>query len=295
MLRRIVLVLIVLVGAISSTGVAWAVADAPGGRAVIEIFPGPDALKNALASANAGDVLNIHTGTYPEHVAVTTPDLTLRAAGDGEVTVDAGCTASTTMDVRADGTTIRGLRVVGASGGFSPIEINFGHVATGRVLSSVVEDTCGDAEYGINVFSSQTIRVVGNTATGFGDAGIYIGAILSTQRGPLVIQGNESYGNVRGIIVENSTGGKIRVTGNDVHDNQTTGIWITNSDGVRIDGNLVQNNNYSGIELDSLSDQNLMKANTASGHRYDLANDAGATGNCWVDNVYTTSLGDISC
>ena len=95
--------------------------------------------------------------------------------------------------------------------------------------------------------------------------------------------------------MENSAGGKIRVTGNDVHDNRTTGIWITNSDGVRVDGNLVQDNTYSGIELDSLSNGNLIRANTASGHQYDLANDSGATGNCWVDNVYTTSLGDISC
>jgi parallel beta-helix repeat protein len=294
MLRRIGLVLMVFVGVASFAGTARALSDSPAGRAVIEVFPGPDALKNALAQAKAGDVLNIHVGTYPEHVSITTPDLTLRAAGDGEVTVDATCSSATTMNVQADGTTIRGLRVVGA-GQNNPIEINFGQVATGRVLNSVVEDTCGGAEYGINLFRSQTIRVVGNTATGFGDAGIYVGAITSTQRGPLVIQGNASYGNVRGIIVENSAGGKIRVTGNDVHDNRTTGIWITNSDGVRVDGNLVQDNTYSGIELDSLSNGNLIRANTASGHQYDLANDSGAAGNCWVNNIYTTSLGDISC
>ena len=61
-------------------------------------------------------------------------------------------------------------------------------------------------------------------------------SITSTQRGPLVIHGNESYGNVRGIIVENSSGG----------------------------------------------------------HTYDLAKDAGNTGNCWVANHYTT-FGKIDC
>src|SRR2546422_8411387 len=253
MVRRVMFALLVSAGVLSWTGTARAL-SAPTGRAIVEVYPGPDALKNALASANSGDVLNIHAGVYPEHVTINTSNLTLRSAGDGEATVDGGCSASTTVDVRADGTTIRGLRVIGASRGFSPIEINFGHVATGRVLGSVVEDTCGNAEYGVNVFSSQTIRLIGNTATGFGDAGFYIGAITSTQHGPLVIQGNESYGNVRGIIVENSAGGRIRVTGNDVHDNQRTGIWITNSDRVRLRSNLVQDNGYSGIELDSLSD-----------------------------------------
>ena len=295
MLQRIALALVVSVAVIASAGTLRAVAAVPSGRAVIEVYPGPDALKNALAIANSGDTLNIHAGTYTEHVTIGTTDLTLRAAGDGEVTVDGGCSAATTVDVRADGTSIRGLRVIGAGLGFSPMEINFRQVATGRVLNSTVEDTCGNAEYGINVFLSQTIRVIGNTATGFGDAGIYIGAITSTQRGPLVIQGNETYGNVRGIIVENSAGGKIRVTGNDVHDNQTTGIWITNSDGVHVESNIVRDDTYSGIELDPFSDNNLIRGNTASGHQYDLANDDGATGNCWLDNTYTTSLGDISC
>ena len=293
MLRRMILALVVFVGILSWTGSASAISG-PTGRTVIEVYPGPGALKNALATANSGDVLNIHAGVYPEHMTINTSNLTLRSAGDGEVTVDGTCSTPITVDVRADGTTIQGLRVVGASQN-SPIEINFSHVATGRVLKSIVEDTCGNAEYGVNVFLSQTIRVIGNTATGFGDAGFYIGAITSTQRGPLVIQGNESYGNVRGIIVENSAGGTIRVIGNDVHDNQTTGIWITNSDRVRVDSNLVQDNSYSGIELDSLSDRNLIKGNTAGGHQYDLANDNGASGNCWVDNVYTTSLGNISC
>ena len=293
MLRRRILAMVVFAGILSWPGTAPALSGPTEGT-VIEVYPGPDALKNALASANSGDVLNIHAGVYPEHVTINTSNLTLRSAGDGEVTVDGTCSTPITVDVRADGTTIRSLRVVGASEN-SPIEINFSHVATGRVVKSKVEDTCGNAEYGVNVSFSHTIQVIGNTATGFGDAGFYIGAITSTQRGPLVIQGNESYGNVRGVIVENSSGGRILVLGNDVHDNQTTGIWITNSDRVRLRSNLVQDNGYSGIELDSLSDRNRIKGNTASGHTYDLANDAGNTGNCWVANDYTTSLGNIDC
>src|SRR4029079_9003588 len=60
-------------------------------RTVIEVFPGPSAIRNAVASANPGDTLNIHAGTYTERVSVNVQDLTLRSAGDGDVTVDQGC------------------------------------------------------------------------------------------------------------------------------------------------------------------------------------------------------------
>jgi hypothetical protein len=55
---------------IAAVLVACSLAGAPAqaspraGKAIIEVFPGPDALANALAVANAGDTLNIHAGTY---------------------------------------------------------------------------------------------------------------------------------------------------------------------------------------------------------------------------------------
>lgn len=264
------------------------------GRTVIEVYPGPNAIRNALGSAQPGDVLNIHAGTYPEHVTVSVDDVTLQAAGDGTVTVDGTCTASVTVDVTAEGVSLVGLTVVGATGGFEPIEIDFSFDRSGSVSGSHVQDTCGDAQYGINVYNGGSIQITGNTATGFGDAGIYIGQITSTPFGPMVVSGNESFGNVRGIIVENSSGGQIQVQGNFTHDNQITGIWITNSDRVRIERNNVRNNHTSGIELDQLSDRNIVRRNKVQGHTYDLANDGG-TGNCFLDNVYTTSFGVISC
>jgi parallel beta-helix repeat protein len=261
---------------------------------VIEVFPGLNAIRSALQGANPGDTLNIHAGTYNERVNVLVDNVTLQSAGDGEVVIDASCTPGTTLDVSANGVTLRGLTVIGA-GGVVPMEINFGSQADrGRVLDTTVQDTCGDAEYGVNVFRGGSIQIIGVTASGFSDAGIYVGAITSTPTGPLTVMGNESFDNVRGIIIENSEGGQIDVRGNSVHDNQITGIWITNSDGVRIRRNDVVDNGMSGIELDAFSDHNQIRQNTTSGHTYDLANDGG-TGNCFINNSYTTSLGDISC
>jgi parallel beta-helix repeat protein len=109
-----------------------------------------------------------------------------------------------------------------------------------------------------------------------------------------MIKRNDTLRNDRGIIVENSGGATIMVISNKAHGNLETGIWITNSDGVTVRGNMVTNNHDTGIQLDPLSDNNTVTLNTVSGHLFDLSNDGG-TGNCWLDNVYTTSRGDISC
>jgi parallel beta-helix repeat protein len=285
----------------SAIGLAVVVAGFMGGateasagtHAIIEVFPGPNAIGQALSGANPGDVLNIHAGTYNERVEARVPDVTLQAAGDGDVTIDGQCQPRIVVNVSADGVTLDGLRVIGADGSV-PIAINFSGVDSGRVVNSSVEDTCGDAEYGVNVFDSGSIVVSRVTASGFGDAGIYIGLVLSTPQGPLTVSNNESFGNDRGIIVENSSGGKIVVTGNYLHDNATTGIWVTNSDGVRVLRNRAFDNVLTGIDLDSFSDHNLVRRNVAQGHTFDLANEGG-TGNCFLDNTYTTSMGDISC
>jgi parallel beta-helix repeat protein len=257
---------------------------------VIEVFPGPNAIQNALAQAVSGDALSIHTGTYTEHFSVTTTNVTLASAGDGLVTVDGACVNRWTIQVLADGVTIRGLALRGGTFG----EITFTRVKRGRIIGSTATDSCAEAEYGINVYLSGSIVIRNNVTSGFGDAGFYIGSITSTPFGALVIQRNETFDNVRGIIIEDSAGGIIQAVQNNVHDNTTTGIWLHNSDGAVVRGNTVTNDGADGIEVDPTSDDNTISLNTVSGHTYDLANEGG-TGNCFLSNVYTTSLGDITC
>jgi len=258
--------------------------------AVIEVFPGPNAIQNALAQALSGDTLNIHTGTYTEHFSITKTNLTLTAAGDGSVIVDGACVNRWTIQVLATGTTIRQLTLMGGTFG----EITFTSVSRGRILGTTATDSCADAEYGINVYKSGSIVMKNNVTSGFSDAGLYIGAITSTPSGPMVIQGNQTFDNDRGIIIEDSAGGTIQANHNNVHDNATTGIWLHNSDGVLIRGNTVTNDGADGIEVDPTSDGNTITLNTVSGHTYDLANEGG-TGNCFLSNTYTTSFGNISC
>jgi parallel beta-helix repeat protein len=264
-------------------------------RGLVDVYPGPHAIQAAVNGANAGDTLNIHAGTYREHVNVPKTNLTLQAAGDGKVVVDGQCTTRYTIYITAAGVSIDGLTVKGADEGFGPYpaEVNFESVSTGSIRNSVLRDSC-NAEYGVNVYNSGAIAVSSNKARGFSDAGVYIGNISSTGSGVLLVQGNESYGNSRGVIVEDSVGGIIKVIDNLIHDNTSAGIFLTNSDGVRVKRNTVTNNGNAGIDLDANSDGNQIIGNSASGHTYDLRNEGGAS-NCWQNNTYTTSQGTISC
>jgi parallel beta-helix repeat protein len=265
-------------------------------RTVIEVFPGRHALQRAVAHAHSGDVLNIHAGTYKGSVEISRPNLTLQAAGDGKVIVDAKCRANDTIFVTANGVTISGLTVQGADEGFGdfPAEIALWNVdQSGLIEFTETVNTC-DAEYGIQVFQSGSIQIRNNYAHGFSDSGIYIGAITDTPNGPLVVVKNLAQDSHQGIIVEDSNGGSIQVLGNVVDQNSDAGIFLRNSDHVLIKSNPLHDNGRAGIDLDPASDHNRIIGNTALGHLFDLENEGGV-GNCFKRNDYETSDGDISC
>src|SRR5439155_7116157 len=122
----------------------------------------------------------------------------------------------------------------------------------------------------------------------------YIGGITNTFGGTLTVSSNTVDGNNRGIIVEDSSGVSMAVVRNDANGNATSGIHVTNSDGILIRANATTSNGTYGIDLDGLSDDNRVIANTSQGNPYDLAN-LGGSNNCWKGNVYSTSTGTISC
>ena len=273
-----------------------AVAAAARSRTVIEVFPGRHALAKAIAHAQPGDVLNIHAGTYKGRVQVSTANLTLQAAGDGKVIVDARCRANDAIFITANGVTVNGLTVQGAAEGFGdfPSEIALLNVdQSGLIEFNEARNTC-DAEYGIQVFQSGSIRIKNNYAHGFSDSGIYIGAITSTPNGPLGVVKNLVQDSYQGIIVEDSNGGSIEVSGNAVDQNLDAGIFLHNSDHVQIRGNQVHDNARAGIDVDAGSDRNRIIGNSSLGHTFDLQNEGGV-GNCFKRNQYETSDGDISC
>ena len=162
----------------------------------------------------------------------------------------------------------------------------------------MVEETCDGGEaafYGINVFGSKAVEIRDSrTFGGFRDAGIYVGNITDTSPGPpVIVAGNETYGNNRGVIVEDSFGVEMRVKGNLVHHNKVTqaqgglaaptGLFSHNSDGIRYVDNRIRRNGSYGINLDGGSDDNVFIDNHFRHNPTNLFDQG--DGNCGSGNV----------
>jgi parallel beta-helix repeat protein len=214
--------------------------------------------------------------------------LTLRDAGDGRPTIDAGCSTDVALDVQHRGVLLKGLRVIGPG----RYDVNFVGIPSGSVHDVVLRSTCPGAEYGINVYDGGHLDLAGNRATGFSDAGIYVGGIRDTAGGTLTVRGNDLYGNTRGLIVEEALRATdIVVTRNHLHDNThsgagaRSGIYVNVSDGVVFRHNRVNDNGEYGIQLTSGSDHNRFFDNVARHNpTADFLDDNGA--NCGAGNTF---------
>ena len=198
-------------------------------------------------------------------------------------TVSGGCDADIVIDVQSKGVTLDNLKVKGATEDGGPgYTVNFIGVPSGTCRDLSVQQSCQNSpQYGINLFDAGNIQIVGNrTYGGFRDAGIYVGSTDDTRGKTLLIEDNESDGNNRGIIIENSFSNDqtIVVRNNDVHDNdevpgitaQPTGIFVHNSDNGLYTGNTVNDNGFYGFDVDAVSDNNEFSRQRGHGQRREL-------------------------
>jgi parallel beta-helix repeat protein len=269
---------------------AGAVATPAGAKTIHVRAKNPNALENKIGRADAGDRLVVHKGTYRGPVEI---DKRLRVVGKkkrGKRTrkpvIEIGCGTPTGVDVTADGVKLRRLKIRGA--GFYTLDMS--HIETGMARELRLIDRC-DAEYGLNVFNSGPVQLLDNRASGgYIDAGLYVGGITNTDGGTLLIQGNESFGNNRGLIVEDSLlpTQHIRVANNDLHDNNIggfgapTGIFVHNSHNVVFTDNTARGNGQYGIHLDADSDLNRLFDNDFTGNPTPVLNQG--SGNCGSGN-----------
>jgi len=272
---------------------AWVLGSAAQ-AGVISVYPGPSAIQTAIAAASPGDTLRVHPGTYPEHVVINKP-LRILGAGPSRVVIDAGCSAMYALEVMANGVSIRRVKVVGGS--FDAIDIRLRADVT--VSRTVVEGSfdvphCGAEQYGINVSGGTGIIVTSNVATGFYDAGIYVGGVPSSSA-VLVAHNQATHNNTEGITVENSGPGEIVVHGNRVLGNGPggyAGIRVGGSESIVVTRNVVEDSGDVGLRLEQ-SEGCLITRNVVSGHVADIADD-GVT-NCWQQNKFTTGSVTSSC
>jgi parallel beta-helix repeat protein len=273
-----------------SIGLFLALAGAAS-AATTQVFPGPGAISTAVQAASPGDKIVVHAGTYHEAVAVDKP-LTIVGDRSGPRPVVTGdCAARVTILAQVGGVSLRWLTVKGAdkSEGGYPSAVDFTSVSSGSVRQLKLVNTC-DAEYGVNVFNTGPFTIRDNEAVGFSDGGIYIGGVTDTGSGKILAEGNYSHGNNRGLIVEDSGGLADIVVKDNVLDNNRvvnefnrSGIQVTNSNGVLIEGNVARRNAKYGIWLDDKSHDNHLFDNRFTHNSFHNVLDEG-TRNCGTGN-----------
>jgi len=218
------------------------------------VGPG-DSIQAAVDAARPGDTIVV-TGRHQENVAVTTDGITLRGLGAvlepaatpvqnacldpsapedvsgicilGDVNFDTGQVIREVRDVTVSGFTIRGF--------------SDGIVALGAHDATFEHnDAAGNAGYGITAFSSTGTRMLFNRASGSDEAGFYIGD--SPDAGATLI-GNDSSGNLFGILIRNALHGK--AVANSVHGNCAGVAVLADLPGpaglFHLAGNLIRNN-----------------------------------------------------
>ncbi len=252
--------------------------------------PSSDPLQRAINRAEPGDRIRVHQGRYREALRIDKRLSIFGARGENRPTIDARCNFSVVVDVLSPGVSLQGLKVVGSADAFS---VSFVGVPSGRVDDVRLDNTCGQALYGVNVYGEGAIKITDNNATGFLDAGYYVGSIASTGKGALIIRRNEASGNNRGAIVEDSFGPDvdIRVQENALNDNRIggegipSGIFVHNSAGTLIERNQTRGNGDYGIHVDAESHDNVLNDNESSGNGSAQFFDEGA-GNCGAGNTF---------
>ena len=180
--------------------------------------------------------------------------------------------------------------MVGSADAFS---VSFVDVKRGSVDDLRLDNTCGQALYGVNVYGQGAIRITDSNATGFLDAGYYVGSIGTTGRGALTIRRNEASGNNRGAIVEDSVrprrrhprpGQRLRRQ-HDRGGGDPERDLRSQSAGTLIERNETRRNGVYGIHVDADSHDNVLNDNESSGNGTAQFFDEG-TGNCGSGNSF---------
>ena len=266
----------------------------------IEVEPGKGTLQRAVNRAAPGDKLVLEArGVYKGGVVVE-KRLTIRGPSEGgPPRIDGRCREAFTILVLDGRVTLNRLAVTGAAdavaGQYGGAEINFIEEGRGSARNLRLGASCDATQYGINVFDTGDVTTSGNRISGYLDAAIYVGGIRNPETA-IAVRDNVARDNNHGILIEDSLSQpQIAVAFNEARRNDeglsSAGVYIRNSDGVRIEGNESTGSAFAGIWLDGNSDFNVVNGNSAAGSgTADLQNDG--EGNCGSGNAFGTEAGN---
>ncbi|MCK4444682.1 MAG: right-handed parallel beta-helix repeat-containing protein [Thermoplasmata archaeon] len=227
---------------------------------------------SAVLSADPGDTVYVHNGTYAEQFEVTKP-LTI-IGEDRAATVIRGDGWTSTIKISSDWVNISGFTVTKSTSGpgsaaFELFVANHCNISNNIIL---------DNQYGYNLVYADYTTISENVVSN-GDYGVY-----SQHSHDLNITNNNISSNTYGIVLYNS--GNSTTQSNDFWFNTDHGIYFSyNHDNV-IEGNRISSSTDDGIHL-YMSDRNVAKNNRVSN-----SGEAGLT--LYLSNFNEVSFNDVS-
>ena len=223
-------------------------------------------IQAAIEAADAGDTIEVHSGTYCENVDVDKP-LFLRGVdtGGGKPVVDAGGSSSSAITLSADWITLAGFGVINS--GDSGVQINANHNnITGNIASN------NEAGIILSDYSNNNI-IASNTLSGNED-GIALGYFCDYNS----VTGNTICNNNDGGIVLAFTSNNT-ITHNTVCNNED-GIYLRLTSDNKIYLNDFMNNS---VNVDSMKSANIWDSPETIAYQYDSSNFTNYLGNFWDD------------
>lgn len=175
-----------------------------------------DAVQTALGDAQPGDVICFQPGTYALHDEVTlaTPNVELRGSRAGRAIFDFSGQRSGAngVAVAADGFLMQHLTVKNSAGQGIRIQKSTGVTLRDVEVTWDAGPMMGNGGYGIYPTECTDVVITQCQVSYASDAGVYVG-----QSHHIVVDHDETFGNVIGIEIENSDDAE--VMHDDSHDN----------------------------------------------------------------------------
>ena len=258
----------------------------------VVVPPGPGTpVQDAIDAAQPGDTIRLTLGNYPEQIVITKA-LKLRGVRSTAVSPNittslvGSCAATPVITIAADSVQVRGITVVGDSGGGIAVTARTNVKLRDMFVASNCPSVVAPA---IDIEQSTRVTMNHVWAAGMGNrpvgpAGIRIADTPADGRVRLATSIAGGYDV--GVLLENDATGSVLISQNYINFSDK-GVVFQNTSGVTVEHNRqIFNNTTSGIEIDATSTDNLILANNISGSVTDVLDNG--TGNCWRKNVFTT-------